>query len=67
MSLEIIYIIYMYKKDLALNNTQWLICRKSKPNQIGILKTLIKYSKSPTFNKIFFFEQKHWVLNSFKI
>ena len=26
MSLEIIYLIYMYKKDLALNDLQCLIC-----------------------------------------
>ena len=32
MCLEIIYSIYMYKKDLALNNLQWLICRKTKLN-----------------------------------
>ena len=24
----------MYKQDLALNNLQWLICHKTKPNQI---------------------------------
>ena len=24
----------MYKKDLALNNLQWLICHKTQPNQI---------------------------------
>ena len=23
----------MYKKDLALNNLQWLICHKTQPNQ----------------------------------
>ena len=28
----------MYKKDLALNNLQWMICHKTKPNQ-----TVIKY------------------------
>ena len=33
MCLEIIYLIYMYKKDLALNDLQWLICHKTKPNQ----------------------------------
>ena len=27
------YLIYMYKEDLALNNLQWLICCKTKPNQ----------------------------------
>ena len=25
---------YMYKEDLALNNQQWLIRHKTKPNQI---------------------------------
>ena len=29
-----IYLIYMYKEDLALNNLQWFICNKSQPNQI---------------------------------
>ena len=24
----------MYKKDLTLNNLQWLICLKTEPNQI---------------------------------
>ena len=23
----------MYKKDLALNNLQWLICHKTQPNK----------------------------------
>ena len=32
MYLEIIYLIYMYKKYLALNNLRWLICHKTKPN-----------------------------------
>ena len=32
--LEIIYLIYMYKKDLALNNLQWLIYHKTQANQI---------------------------------
>ena len=34
MYLEIIYLIYMYKKDKVLNNLQWLICHKTQPNQI---------------------------------
>ena len=25
---------YIYIKDLALNNLQWLICHKTKPNKI---------------------------------
>ena len=29
-----IYSLYMYKKDLTLNNQQWLICHKTQPNQI---------------------------------
>ena len=29
-----IYLTYMYKPDLALNNLQWLICHKTQPNQI---------------------------------
>ena len=35
MCLEIKYLIYMYmyKKDLASNNLQWLIRHKTKPNQ----------------------------------
>ena len=35
MCLEIIYLIFMYKKDLALNNLQWLICHKIKANQMS--------------------------------
>ena len=27
-----IYLIYMYKQDSALNNVEWLICHKTKPN-----------------------------------
>ena len=34
MYLQIIYLIYMYKEDLALNNQQWLICHKTQPTQI---------------------------------
>ena len=37
MCLEIIYLIYMYKKDLAQNDLQWLICHKTKPNQTSDL------------------------------
>ena len=29
-----IYLIYIYKEDLALNNLQCLICPKNQPNQI---------------------------------
>ena len=27
----------MYKVDLALNNHQWLICHKTKPNYINLI------------------------------
>ena len=33
MYLEIIYLIYRYREDLALNNLQWLKCHKTKLNQ----------------------------------
>ena len=33
MYLKIIYLIYM--NNLALNNLQWLICHKTKPNHIS--------------------------------
>ena len=33
MCVETIYLIYKYKKNLVLNNLQWLICNKTKPNQ----------------------------------
>ena len=36
MCLEIIYSMYMYKKDLVLNNLQWLICHKTKPNRVPV-------------------------------
>ena len=33
MYLQIIYLIYMYKEDLELNNLKWLIYNKTKSNQ----------------------------------
>ena len=33
MCLEIIYLIYMYRKDRALHNQPLLICHKTKPNK----------------------------------
>ena len=32
-----IYLIYMYKEDLALNNLQWLIYHKTEPNHIYLI------------------------------
>ena len=34
----------MYKKDLALNNPQWLICYKTKPNKLNCKFVLTKES-----------------------
>ena len=34
MCLEIIYLILRYKKDVALNNPQRLICHKTKQNPL---------------------------------
>ena len=42
MCLQIIYLIYMYKKDLALNYLQWVICHKTQPNQIIYLVYMYK-------------------------
>ena len=36
MCLQIIYLIYMYEKDLVLNNLPWLICQ-TKPFPIYIV------------------------------
>ena len=33
----------MYKEDLALNNIQWMICYKTKPNKIGILDIFVLF------------------------
>ena len=41
MFLEIIYLMYMYKKDLALNNLQRLIHHKTKLNQTKLQLTLL--------------------------
>ena len=30
LGLQRIYLIYMYKPDLALNNLEWLICHKTE-------------------------------------
>ena len=33
MCLQIIYLIYVYKENLALNNLQWLIYHKTNPTK----------------------------------
>ena len=39
-----IYLIYMYKQDLALNNLQWMICYKTKSNQTATPTTCLRSS-----------------------
>ena len=39
----------MYKKDLALNNLQWLICHKTKPNPIYLI---YMYKKDLALNNL---------------
>ena len=36
----------MYKQDLELDNLQWLICHKTKPNQIESIQRIGKFSLS---------------------
>ena len=50
MYLEIIYSLYVYKKYLALNNLQWLIFYKNKPNQIIYL--LYMHKKDLALNNL---------------
>ena len=47
---QIIYFIYMYKEDLALNNLQRLICHKTKPNQTKLKGELITAIRNDTDN-----------------
>ena len=49
MCLEIINLIYMYKNNLALNNLQWLICNKTKPNHIYFI---YMYKKDLALNNL---------------
>ena len=39
-----LYLIYMYQEDLALNNPQWLICHKIKPNETNHSQFSLKIS-----------------------
>ena len=52
MCLEIIYLIYIYEKDLALNNLQWLICHKSQPNQILYIQYTYMYKEDLVLNNL---------------
>ena len=59
MCLEIIYLIYMYIKDLALNNLLWLICYKTKQEKRS-LSVIISFmclfiEQNKLLSKDFFF------------
>ena len=43
---NLIYLIYMYKENLALNNQRWLICHKTQPNQTKLIDLPIRNSKN---------------------
>ena len=45
----------MYKEDLALNNLQWLICHKTKPNQTKSYILIYMYKKDVVLNNIQYF------------
>ena len=66
MCLEIIYSIYMYKKYLALNNLQWLICHKTKPcnprgnNFSGVATIFLTMTNFPFWIIILPPPQKKW-------
>ena len=59
MCLEIIYLIYMYKEDLALNNRQWLICHKSKPNNYILVFILWVIISDGIYNSSLFSLNEH--------
>ena len=47
-----IYLIYIYKEDLALNNLQWLICHEIKPNQIIYIYLIYIYKEDLALNNL---------------
>ena len=56
MCLHIIYVILMFKQDLALNNQQFLICHKTKPNQTNRPCVLVrKYINTLSWVRINFY------------
>ena len=58
------YLMYMHKEDLALNNLQWLICHKSQPNQTIFYKKVSLFFTG--YTELFLREEKkEKVLKSF--
>ena len=58
MCLEIIYLIYVCKKDLTLNNLLWLICHKTKPNLSEISHSKVRVL-GMTLNYIYIYQPLH--------
>ena len=61
------YLIYMYKQNLSLNNPQWLINRKTRPNQVVLNFNTIKLNsrdrtKVVISDKIWIFIHYLWKL-----
>ncbi len=54
-----IYLIYLYKEDLALNYLQWLICHKTKPNQTKQIWIAIASFFMAVSNGCFYFSVIH--------
>ena len=50
--------IYIYIIDLALNNLQWLICHKTKLNQI--IYDLVEFGFMPYQTYIYIYIQSIW-------
>ena len=60
MCLQIIYLIYMYKENLALNTLQWLICHETKQNQTETLLPVIFYVFFASYFSATFSGKKLW-------
>ena len=62
MCLEIIYLIYMYKNDLVLNNLQWFIYHKTKPITFGGGNLMFRpkklYSNEKSVQKVYYFHPR---------
>ena len=73
MCLEIIYLIYMYKKDLALNTLQGLICIKTYQTKHTYKKSIHTHTHTHThiyiyiYIILFNFESKVILRNYFKL
>ena len=66
----------MYKNGFGINNLQWLMCHKTKPNQINLIQKdsmqvhliLLIYTQLYSLKQLFLFNENHFYtqLNCFK-